>query len=284
MDTQMLETFVAVCKYKNFSRAADELFVTQSTVTKRIAELEKGLNRKLFLRDKKHVDITAEGAIFLSYAERILELEQASVEEISARDRFEHFLRIGATNSIYECHLLPLISSFISALKKNAVRILIGHSADLLPMLQDGVLDIVFSYTPFKKAGITCIPFRSDKLVLVTDISNDKYQNGITKSELAEINYFMCNFALQEVGAYIRVLFPKHHQFSFEIDNSTKLIPYLLEGTGYSFLPLKMIDSHLEKKELRMIPLAGFETPVIRSYCVYRAPLENLVQELLNEC
>lgn len=279
METQSLRTFLALCQYKNFSRTADSLFITQSTVSKRIAELEREVEQILFRRDKKHVTLTDEGWVFMSYAKRIVELEEASVKDMNAYAIYKNYLRLGATNSIYECHLIPLISRYLNK-KTNAVKISVGHSSDLLLMLQDGTLDVVFSYFPFHKIGFDCLAFHTDELVLVTGFENRLYESGIIKSSLKDLNYLMCNFALKEVGTFIRELFPQHYPFSFEIDNSTKLIPYLIKGTGYSFLPLKMVEEQINASELRVIPLIDFQTPVIESYCVGRSSARHLWQEL----
>lgn len=282
MDTELLRTFVALSKSKSFSRAADALYVTQSTVTKRIRELEKELAAHLFTRGKRHIDLTAEGEIFLSYAKRMLELQDISFKEIGAHGKFNRSLKIGATNSIYESDLPPLITNYLSSLKSNAIRITIDHSNDLLELLQDGVLDVVFSSVPLNKHGYECVPFQSDDLVLVAGSKNTAIQDEIMKSDLAEIDYLMCNFALQDIGAFIRELFPAHHQFSFEIDNSTKLIPYLLKGIGCTFLPKKMAAPYMARNELRVVRLIDLKTPIIKSYCTFRSSERQRIDEFLN--
>ncbi len=78
----------------------------------------------------------------------------------------------------------------------------------------------------------------------------------------------MCNFAIDEVGQFIKDLFPPYHQFKFEIDNSTKLIEFLKYANSYSFVPQKMIAEFIDQKIFRIIPLNDFETPLIKSYCV----------------
>lgn len=280
MDTQSLATFLALCQHKSFSRAANSLFITQSTVTKRIAELEREVGKALFRRDNKHVTLTEEGSIFANYAKRIVELEEAAVKDMNANVAYQNYLRLGVTNSIYECHLIELISAYLRE-ETNAVKITIDHSSELLMMLQDGTLDVAFVFYPLHKPGFECLPFQRDELVLVTGFENRQYETGIFKSSLKEINYLMCNFALKEVGTFIRELFPKHYPFSFEIDNSTKLIPYLVKGIGYSFLPLKMVEEHIAAGALRAIPLIDFQAPVIESYCVGKSGARQVWAEFL---
>ncbi len=271
MDTQNLRTFILLADLKNFTHTADRLFVAQSTVTNRIAELERELGKQLIVRNKKNMSLTEEGQILLNYAKRIIELEESSVQEMNATSQYQNTLRIGTPHTVYECHLYPVISSFIKNNPEIAVKIITGHSLTLLQMIQDGLLDIIFSYIPYQKPEYICSAYVTDELVLVTGSSNNPYLMGIHKAELIHLNYLFCNFALQEVGLFIRELFPPFYQFAFEIDNSTKLVQYLLDGTGYSFLPKSLVAPYLNNGSLCSIPLLDFETPRINSYQIYKA-------------
>ena len=74
MNSQSIKTFITLAKLNSFSQTATSLYISQSTVTKRICELEKEVGKPLFYRDKKHVSLTEDGRIFLKYATRIVEL------------------------------------------------------------------------------------------------------------------------------------------------------------------------------------------------------------------
>lgn len=275
MDTQCLQTFIKLAEYKNFTKTADSLFIAQSTVTNRIAELEREVGCQLFERNKRKVILTAEGEIFLSYAKRITELSDAGIRELHSLNRFSNILKIGTTNTIYECHLFPKIKNYVASNPDNGVKITIGHSHDLLQGIQDKLFDVVYSYIPFYKSGYQCELFAKDKLVLVTNFQNNTYSEGIHQKELVKANYLYCNFALQEVGLFIRELFPPHYQFGFEINNATKLIPYLLVSSGISFLPESIAEPYLISNQLRVIPLIDFDSPKINCYKIYSVNNEN---------
>jgi LysR family transcriptional repressor of citA len=270
MDTQALKTFLTLATYKNFTKTADALFVAQSTVTNRIIELEKEVGKQLFFRNKRSVTLTDEGETFVSYAKRIIELEDASIKDINSLNRYSNTLRIGTTNTIYECHLYPYIKAYMKAQPNHAVKVTIGHSDNLLRLLQDDLLDIIYSYLPFNKADYSCDRFTVDNLILVTNTNNAIYKDGVTKEDLVNSNYLYCNFALQEVGLFIKELFPPHFQFGFEIDNSTKLIPYLIDFNGISFLPESLARPYIEDGQLQEIKLLDFNSPKINCYRIYR--------------
>jgi LysR family transcriptional repressor of citA len=232
--------------------------------------LEKAVGKQLFLRDKKKVALTPEGELFLVYAKRLIELEKAAIEQIHSSDFSRQLISFGATNSIYESHLFPVIRSVQSNDKNALIKVVINHSFDLLAFLQDGLIDVAFTYLPFYKKGYSCSPFKEDELLLVTMNNNTDFADGINQHDLVSLDYLFCNFALHKVGQFIRELFPPHHPFTFEIDNSSKLIPYLLDGFGYSFLPKSLIARYLDDGSLISIPLLDFETPTIKSYCSYK--------------
>ena len=268
MDTESLKTFLSLCNTRNYTRTAGQLFVAQSTVTKRINDLEKELQVPLFLRNNRSVTLTPEGEQFYVYAQKMIELTNSSLSEISSLRKFDNQYRIGAADSIYDGHLAPLILRHQKQHPRDSIKITIGLSSNLLEQLQSNILDIVFTYLPLNKADYKCDIFRQDPMVLVTSYENTRYVDGITQQLLMQENYLMCNFALQDVGHFIRNLFPRYHSFSVEIDDCSKMIPFLIGQNNYTFLPEDMAAPYIQDKQLRAIPLADFQTPVINSYII----------------
>ena len=132
MNTENLKTFIVLSKYKNFTKTAESLFVAQSTVTNRIAELEKEVGKKLFERERKNVRLTEEGTRFLDYAVRITDLEKAAIEDINTSEKYPKRLNIGSTNTIYDCHLKNKLKRFMSENPDTALKVIISHSASLV--------------------------------------------------------------------------------------------------------------------------------------------------------
>lgn len=256
-------------KLKNFTRTAERMFVAQSTVTNRISELEKETGKRLFVRKRDGVELTQEGCVFLNYAVRITELEEAFIQEVNSAAKYKKSLKIGAINAVYESSLYPVISEFIKSHKDYSTKVVLGHSLDMLQMLQDKIIDIGFSYVPLKKTGFSCEQFLSDRLALFVSPRINGFREGIRKAELAKLDYLLCNFAYGDVGVFIMSLFPPRHVFGFEIDNSGKLIRYLIDGLGYSFLPCRLVENEVKEGLLEEVRLIDFATPAIVTYCSY---------------
>lgn len=276
MNTENLRTFIELSKYKNFTKTAEALFVAQSTVTNRIAELEKEVGKKLFERERKNISMTDEGMRFLDYAIRIIDLENTAINDINTGDKYRTNLNIGSTNTIYDCHLKDKLNKFTRDNPDIALKIVISHSTALNQMAVDGVVDFAFTCVQYSKNDVECIPYREDEMILVTDRNNTKYAKGIRHSELTKINCLYCNFTLQGISKYIKDLFPKHYRFSFEIDRSANIIPYLYNSDGYSFLPKILVSEDLKEGRLIEVPLLDFEVPTIKSFIVFGDRTNNL--------
>ena len=80
----------------------------------------------------------------------------------------------------------------------------------------------------------------------------------------------MCDFTLSEAGVFIRSLFPKNHLFRLDVDNSSKLLPSLEKGLGYSFWPYKFVKDKLESGVLEEVKLKDFTAPNVMTYLVYK--------------
>lgn len=107
MNTIQLQCFVAVAEHLNFSRASEDLKMTQPAVSHQIRSLEDELEVKLFNRTSKSVTLTQEGILFLADAQLILKTALSAKERLG---RHEHFIpfEIGCHNQM-ELNLLPPI-------------------------------------------------------------------------------------------------------------------------------------------------------------------------------
>jgi DNA-binding transcriptional LysR family regulator len=109
MDLQRLERFVLLAKKRNFSRAADQLNIPQSHLSLQIQQLERELNVRLFNRDRRPIELTAAGKVFLEEIERLLaQVDRAKLAAQRASRGETGRLIIGINTSISNS-LLPSV-------------------------------------------------------------------------------------------------------------------------------------------------------------------------------
>ncbi len=267
MDIESMRTFLILADTGSFTKTSQTMFVAQSTVSNRISELEKELKVKLFERTNRKVELTPHGEKFRSYAQKIVDLTESELPNIS-NDSGET-IRIGCSNTVYVCHLEKEISRYIDEHPDSSVIVSIDMSKELIEEIQEDKLDVIYSIIPLHKSGFTCEEYKNDEMVLVTDYNNTKYKS-ISREQLINEKYVMCDFALREFGEYIRNLFPKYHRFPVEIDDCAKVIPFLKGREFYTFLPIDMARPLIKEKVLRKVKLNDLEAPVIKSYVIRR--------------
>lgn len=280
MNTEALQTYVKLAEVKNFTQTANQLFVAQSTVTNRISDLEAELGFKLIVRERKQFSLTHEGEHFLEYAQRILNLENTAIRELSNLGHYSRSLKIGCTNTIYDCHIATPLVDFFNTHSEISLSFVIDHSLPLIQMLLDNTIDAAFTYVPYEKDNIKCVRLAADSMVLVTAAWNSKYSYGINRDDLISIPYYYCDFTFHDMGSFIKGLFPKNYPFPLSTDRSANLLPFILNGNGYTFLPLSLVRKYLDNGSLIQIPLLDFDVPAVDSYFEYKNENEELTELL----
>ena len=144
MNTQELKCFLRVAERMNFTRAAEELYLTPPTVTHHIQKLESELGVRLFQRDSKSVYLTLEGEAFYQDAQEIMMKIEAAFSHLNDIRKSKHMLlRIGCITA----QEAATLSEPLSALRKNfpgvEPRIIISDFSQQLRMLKDDHLDLL---------------------------------------------------------------------------------------------------------------------------------------------
>lgn len=129
MADRRLQVFNAVAKHGSFTRAAEQLFMTQPAVTFQIKQLEEHFNTRLLERGHGRVTLTPAGEIVQAYAEKILNLSselESRVEELT--DELRGTLSIGTSTTIAAYWLPKLLESFKRKYPRVIPRVVVGNS------------------------------------------------------------------------------------------------------------------------------------------------------------
>jgi DNA-binding transcriptional LysR family regulator len=147
LEIDLLRSFAAVAAHTNFTRAAHAIGRTQSAVSLQIKRLEDIVGRRLFDRSRNSVTITQTGEALLVYANRILAANDAALSHIQ-RPAAEGLVRVGAPDDYATFLLPPILTSFAKEHPLVQFEVTCDNACDLLPMLDDGELDLVLATHP----------------------------------------------------------------------------------------------------------------------------------------
>ena len=85
IETRLLRYFLAVAREQNITKAAQSLFITQSTLSKQMMDLEKQLGKQLFVRGKRSITLTEDGIFLRNRAREILNLVESTEAALQAK-------------------------------------------------------------------------------------------------------------------------------------------------------------------------------------------------------
>ena len=147
MEFQLLRSFVAVAECGGFHRAAEQLNLTQSTVSQQIKRLELQTRRPLFRRTTRSLALTDDGEMLLGDARRLLQLEEAARLRLAA-PRLSGTVRLGVVEEVAGGSLPSALGRFAALHPGVKLEVQISVSAELIEQLNAGRLDVVFAKRP----------------------------------------------------------------------------------------------------------------------------------------
>ena len=138
-----LKVFQSVARNLSFTKAAQEMYLSQPAITRHIHELESYYQMRLFDRQGSRISLTAAGRLLLDHSDRILEAYKKLEYEISLlRGDYSGELRLGASTTI-EQYVVPLfLGDFIRKFPKVTVSLLNGNSRFIETALQENRIDL----------------------------------------------------------------------------------------------------------------------------------------------
>ena len=142
-DLDLLRTFVAIVDNKGFTRAAERIERTQSTVSLQIKKLEDGLGRRVFERDPgRDLKLTPDGEILLNYARQMLRLGDEARSRLMEPDVIGT-VRLGTPEDFASAHLPDVLARFTRAHPRVALEVNCDFTVNLLDGFSKGQYDLV---------------------------------------------------------------------------------------------------------------------------------------------
>lgn len=169
MQLPQLMYFVAVAENLHFTRAAEEIHVSQPALSKQIRVLERELGAQLFSRARGNVALTPAGETLLPIAKRILaDVDNARVQVQELVDLRRGRVRLGATPSLSTVLLPDVLASYHDSYPGIELVVEESGSRHLLPLLAQGELDLALIILPLPRghAALMATPILREPLVV----------------------------------------------------------------------------------------------------------------------
>ncbi|MBA1197568.1 LysR substrate-binding domain-containing protein [Pseudomonas shirazensis] len=159
-----LQCFEAAARHLSFTRAAEELHLTQSAVSKQVAQLEEMLHHHLFLRIRRRLQLTPAGSLYLAEVNKILTQVDMSSRYILTYGEQTEILKVATQPSFGVRWLIPHLKGF--GKRYPNIHLDIRNEMEPFSLLQ-GSADVVFFFGQGTWPGATCVQLFDEEVVPV---------------------------------------------------------------------------------------------------------------------
>ncbi len=168
-----LKVFRSVAQNLSFTKASQELFISQPAISKHIQELETEYKVRLFDRMGNRISLTNAGQQLLDHSEKIMkEYQQLDFDMNAMRKKYSGEIRIGASTTISQYVLPEMLAAFVRQYPQTSISVLSGNSRDIETALQNGKIDIGMVEGVIRQPQLKYTFFLKDELVAIVSNRN----------------------------------------------------------------------------------------------------------------
>lgn len=269
---RQLRIFETVARRLSYTRAAEELHLSQPAVSMQIRQLEDSIGLELFEKLGKRIQLTNTGKELFRHSEGIsVQLRETKEAMEALKSLGQGRLRIAVASTIN--YFAPqLLASFSKLYPSTNMHLDVNNRKRLIRMLEDNEIDIVLMGQPPEGIELEATPFMDNPLVVISPVTHPLV--GTKQIPLTRIAEEV--FVVREIGSGTRIamerVFETHQlqlRTGMEMNRNETIKQAVRAGLGLSVVSLHTIDLELGANQLRVLDVEGF--PIMRKwYLVYR--------------
>ena len=283
-----METLLAVEKYRNYTRAAQALSMTQPGITHHIKQLEEEVGAPLFIRGKDGMRITHEGEIVVKYAKRFqalnrkmhLELENIKTESIN--------LHIGITHTAESNQTAEVLAKCCNQHGGLNITILTDTIKNLYDMLSNYEIDLAIVDGPVSCSEFSSIMLDTDYLVCVMSPTHPlSGRAAITLTELKKQQLILrlpTSATRSQFESALENRSESIHNFdiTLEVDNIATIKDLIRKDLGVSILPRSACMDELRKGKIVALPVENLSM-IRETHIIYNPDFSHtdILQEII---
>lgn len=256
-----LETFVAVCDTKSFTKAAEILSLTQPAVSQHIKRLEEELNTTLFLRKKGELLLSDEGEIVLTYAKRMIALCDKMRDKVKNAKSRVNRIRIGITHTQESGLLMDVLSKIALGDDSLQITFITDNIKNLYDMLENFEIDMAVIEGKPTNPSFNFVVINTDSLMCIVSSQNDLAKKStVTLAELKKEHLILrlptsstrerFASALDSIGESI-----DNFDVTIEVDSIATIRNLVKKDFGVSVLARSSCAHELSKGTLVALPI-----------------------------
>lgn len=259
MDTRRLGYFVSVAETGSLGRASEVLRIAQPALTRQVRLLEQEVGLTLFTRTRRGMQLTEDGEqLFADIIGPLRQLERAFRNTTSISSGLSGSIAIGMPPTVACCLAQPLLEMVSREEPKIDVRLVEGTARHINEWLVSGELDMAVLYEVFRNDKLSARELIVEDMVLVgpRDCALSA-QQALSFRDVAKLPLILPNprNGLRAASDAQAALYKTRFQIKYVIDSLSTLKQMVIDGHGFTILPLSAVLTELEAGRVRYAPI-----------------------------
>jgi len=266
---RQLKVFEAVARHRSFSRAAEELHLTQPAVSMQVKALEAQAGLPLFEQIGKRIHLTEAGETLQRHGRTIDDELRAADEALDAMRGLQQGRLAISVVSTAKYVAPPLLAQFLGAHPGVALRLAVDNREEVLRQLVDNEVDLAIIGRPPEGLEITAEAFAQHPHVIIAPVQHPLAGRRRIPLERLVDETFIVREPGSGTRGLLERLFASHGlalNVSMEMASNESIKQAVLAGMGISLLSLHTVGLELETGRLVMLDVEGL--PVVRQWHV----------------
>lgn len=256
-----LKIFVTVVENKDFSHAAQELYLSHPNITTQIQSLEEELGTKLIDSSSKHLELTQSGEIYYEYAKQILLLQDKAKQEIKRiSNGVTGYLKVGASFTIGEYILPFVVAEFAAQYPKVEIETSIANTREIIQGVRANSLDIALVEGEVDPSDILVRPLMEDEIILLVPNHHPLARLPIVTTEHLQDQVWILRESGSGTRAFSDKLFKEwgiNVRKSYIFGSGQAIKQAVTAGLGIALVSRWIVRKELNAKELKTIRIKG---------------------------
>lgn len=271
MYIRQLEYFIVVAETLNFTKASQRFFISQTAVTQQIKALEQEIGSVLFYRNKRHVELTPAGQLFLTEVKAIVNQVNSAITKCNCvTDGFSGTLKIGIVNDYLDMELVEYLRLFHQEYPNIALKLTRNKVGNLYHGLINDDFDLIFNV----KFNINSYPhlqsqtYKKSPLLAILPAAHPLAERtSLTRSELKDALFILLGDAENHFGEKESILkgflesgyLPNNRQYVEDVET---ILIMVAANMGVSLIPAYAFSLQQFAGRISSIPIIGDEERV----------------------
>jgi DNA-binding transcriptional LysR family regulator len=255
LDLKNILTFVTVARDLSFVQAAQNLYLSQPSVTARIQALEVELGAPLFIRNSRRtILLSKEGETFLPYALKMLEIAEESQDKLKRiNSLLEGKISIGATAFLSSYVLPEILGEIYKKYPKIEFKVMTGNTSQISDMLMQNIVDIGLISSKVKKPQIKQVLLDENEEALICGPQHPFSLKKVIEMEELLANPLVTYEQSSDVWRRINKVYAEHGAVPnvvMEMNQIDAVKSMVRVGNCLCFLPVSSVESELSQGNL----------------------------------